>query len=603
MKYKNLFSIWRESAERYPEQIALSDEKSNISFLESYREICFLADIFKGGGIFAENFAHWLLIEQAIICLGAVSVAKNSQNNIQELDYVFNNSETVALISDKTEIIDFFSEQNKNLKMILYIGDDKKYKSNGKISYFYDLLNNFDAQLDYFSDYQNNPDDICYIHYTSGTSSAPKGSILVNYGMSYQVEEIQKFLKTTFPKLFIATFSLASAGGKCFQLYAISMGCQIVYTPYKNFFDKVNHLHPDLLHCAPKIMLTMYGKYMEYIKSKGFLFNLFFNFNYNLSLKLIELQRKLYSKRETNISATGICGLFENILSRVRYFQYYFFYKKIKNFLLDDNIVIAVGSASLAKQIEDFCNVIGIDITQHYGMTETTGLTTHTTVQDQKERPYSVGKFFSKTKFKIIDVDTKEELPPNKEGILLIKGPEVLKGYYNNISATEKTLSNDGWLITGDLAYYTDDNYIYILSRYDDVIVMMNGYNVYAPLLQDQINSSLYVKQSVVVGQGKPYLSGLIVPDLDAYKKWCLSNHSICYENLNEDNKFKEYLISELNILISKKICYHYFEKLKKIYFLKDEFSVENGFLTNTLKIKYRKICRTYDSIINQLYR
>ena len=236
-------------------------------------------------------------------------------------------------------------------------------------------------------------------------------------------------------------------------------------------------------------------------------------------------------------------------------------------------------------------------------MTETTGLTTHTTIQDQKERPYTVGVFFSKTKFKIIDPETKEELKANQTGLLLIKGPEVMKGYYNKPEETKKALTDDGWLVTGDLAYYTEDKYIVILSRYDDVIVMMNGYNVYAPLLQDQANSSTYVNQMVVVGQGKPYLAGLVVPNLDEYKTWCQKNNLKQYENINDDNNFKEFLIKELNELISHKECHHYFEKLKYIHFLKEDFSVENGTLTNTLKIKYRKICNMYKEEIENLYK
>ena len=293
----------------------------------------------------------------------------------------------------------------------------------------------------------------------------------------------------------------------------------------------------------------------------------------------------------------------EGVLSLIRKIQHNLVFKQVKNALLKDDIVICVGSASLAKQAEDFYNVIGVDISQHYGMTETTGLTTHTTIQDQKERPYTCGVFFSKTQFKIVDPETKEPVKPNETGLLMLKGPEVMKGYFNKPEATEKALTPDGWLITGDLAYYTEDNYIGILSRYDDVIVMMNGYNVYAPLLQDQANSSKYVHQVVVAGQGKPYLCGLVVPNREEYLNWCRENNNRpAYDNLNEDKRFKEVLIDELNALISKKECHHYFEKLKYLYFVDKEFSVENGTLTNTLKIKYRKICEMYKNEIDSLY-
>ena len=235
-------------------------------------------------------------------------------------------------------------------------------------------------------------------------------------------------------------------------------------------------------------------------------------------------------------------------------------------------------------------------------MTETTGLTTHATIQDQQERPYTVGLPFSKTKFKIVDPETMQPLPPMEKGVLMLKGPEILKGYYNNPEATKKALTPDGWLITGDLAFAYPDDYLVILSRYDDVIVMMNGYNVYAPPIQDQINASHFVKQSVVVGQAKPYLAAVIVLDNDAYEKWCNENSSKVV-NPNDNAKFKEVLLQDINELISKKTYYKYYEKIKYVYLLQDEFSVENGTLTNTLKVKYRKVCELYKNEIDALYK
>ena len=195
-----------------------------------------------------------------------------------------------------------------------------------------------------------------------------------------------------------------------------------------------------------------------------------------------------------------------------------------------------------------------------------------------------------------------EPLPPMEKGLLLLKGPEILKKYYNNEEATKKTITPDGWLITGDLAFAYPDDYLVILSRFDDVIVMMNGYNVYAPPIQDQINASPFVKQSVVVGQAKPYLAAIISLDKNAYKNWCKEN-SVEEISPNKNEKFKEFLLKNINDLISKKTYYKYYEKIKYVYLLDEEFSVENGTLTNTLKVKYRKVCELYKNQIDNLYK
>lgn len=616
MGYNSVFEIWKAAAKKFPDKIALSDGKSfnEISFQTAFREICHLAECFKNFGIdkgervciFAENFPHWLLLEQAAICLGAISVAKNSQVNINELDYVFQNCTPSALITDKAEIIDFFINRHQNffskMKMIIYTGKVDAFRHYPQITYFSDLMLNFNKNTDYFSNFENKPDDICYICYTSGTSSMPKGAVLANKGMAYQVEEIQKVLNGEKPSLFLETFPLASAGGKAFNLYALSVGCKIVYNQYVGFFDRLVQFRPSLLHVAPKIAMTLLGKYYAYINSKNVLFRNWFRLNYSVSMRIMKLQRKFYAKRKANTSAKGFDGFCEKILYFFRKIQDKLLYKKIRNLYISDKTIFSVGSASLANKTEDFFNVLGIRLTKDYGMTEITGLTTLTTIQDQIERPYTVGLPFSKTEFKIVNPDTMETLKPMETGLLLLKSPATLKEYYKNPEKTSKTITSDGWLITGDLAYAYPDGYLVILSRYDDVIVMMNGYNVYAPPVQDQINASQFVKQSVVVGQAKPYLAALISLDKDAYLKWCEEN-SVKFLNPNENDVFKKAFLNEINELISHKAHHQYYEKIKYVHFLAEEFTIENGMLTNTMKVKYRKVCELYKEQIENLYK
>lgn len=614
MTYNSLFDLWKKSAKEYGNKTAFKEADKVLSYKDAFSELCFLADFFTKCGlkkkdnvcIFSENSINWLILEQAVMTLGAVSVAKNSIAGLDELEYVFLNTDTTAFICDKLEIIDFFEKKHFNifskLKFIIYTGKKSLENHNSKILTLSDILRNFDKTKSYFSDYENNLQDICYIHYTSGTSAEPKGAILINAGMCYHVEELQRILKEFSPEKYIMTFPLASAGGKAYALYCFSTGCQIVFTPYSEFFDVILIESPDLLHCAPKIMMTFLDKINQKIKDEGFLFEKSFHFAKKISKIILEIRRYFYLHKRTNTEPILLlkpifwfCDFVQRILDKI-------ILKKVRNFYFKDNMVVAVGSASFSKIAEDFYEIIGVNIIQDYGMSETTGLATHATIQDQKERPYSVGRLFSKSEFKIIDPETKEILPPNKIGLLLIKAPSVTKGYYNNKEAEKKLFTNDGWLITGDLASATSDNYLYIYSRYDDVIVLMNGYNVYAPMLQDRINCSSFISQAVVVGHGKPYLSALVVLNKNEYNKWCILQ-KINIENPNDNNYFKDFLLTEINTLVSQKELYQYYEKIKKIVFLNNGFSVENGFLTNTMKIKYRKICKTYADEIEKLYR
>ena len=601
-RYRSLFDLWKQTCERFQDKIAFSDVKSNvnITYNQAFKELCFLSEKFSEYGLhrndkiclFAINSPRWLIIEQAIINIGAICVSKTSDINIQELCYVFDNSDSIALITDNLEIIDYFIEEKKDktkdLKFILYTGENKKFKNFEKVKCLSDILSEMDEVNNRLirEDWEDNPEDIAYINYTSGTSAAPKGAMLPNIGMSYVVEELQKFNKIEKEKTFVVTFPLSSAGGKSFVLLCFSAGCKIIYTKYKDFYDVVKEVKPDYLHCAPKIMQTVHSKFMSEVKNKGKVFEEIYKLCMSIS-KIIQFieRKKIKNKALINI---------KNIIDK-------YIYKKIRNSLFKDEIIIFVGSAHLAKPLEDYYDIISIPLIQHYGLTETTGLAVSNTLESQKEHYYTVGVPFAGTTVRIVDPESREELKVGEIGLITLGGIEIMRGYYKNPEATKKALLDNNFLNTGDLGYVDKDGYLTVLSRYDDVIVLSNGYNVYTPLLENETKDSEYVKQLVIVGHGKPYLSALIVLDKNQYSEWCIKNNSkILNPNINE--QFKKFLINNLNEKIRRKSEYRYFEKLKKIYFLSEEFTVENGFLTSTLKIKYKRVCKSYNKEIDKLY-
>ena len=229
MKYKSLFDIWKQSAEKYGEDIAFSDNAETvcISYKEAFRKVCFLASKLQEYGIcehdnvclFSVNSPEWLIIEQSIITLGAVCVSKTSEISITELEYVFNNSNSVALITDNKDVMNHFVDRNdnfiENVKFIIYTGNEE-IETNNKIHKIKDIFSELNDDIPIKTDWEENPENTAYINYTSGTSSNPKGAMLPNIGMSYVVEELERFNKVEKGKTFVVTFPLSSAGGKSF---------------------------------------------------------------------------------------------------------------------------------------------------------------------------------------------------------------------------------------------------------------------------------------------------------------------------------------------------------------------------------------------------
>ena len=607
MRYCSLFDLWNRTCSVYGDKIAFTDntEQENITYEQAFREICFLAEKLKEFGIkrfdnvclFAVNSPRWLIIEQAVITLGAVCVSKTSEINITELDYVFNNSDSVALITDNPEIIEHFVKNNEDffarVKFIIYTGFESLNFKNPNIFELKNILSELTDKTEIKTDWQENPDDIAYINYTSGTSSSPKGAMLPNKGMAYVTEQLQFFNDIEEDKTFVVTFPLSSAGGKSFNLLCFSKGCRIMYTPYKEFYDVLEKYRPDYLHCAPKIIQTMHSKLIAAVKEKGIIFEKIFNTAFYLAEKILFFERKYIYHEKFLFLKSAVYSIKTLLDKKV--------FKQIRNKLVKDDAVIFVGSAHLAKPLEDFLQIMNIKHVQHYGLTETTGLDVSNTLDSQKKHPYTVGIPFAQTVLKIIDPETRKELKKGEVGLITLQGPEILRGYYKNDDATKKALLDGHFLNTGDLGYIDNDGYLIVLSRYDDVIVLSNGYNVYTPLLENEAKDSEFVNQLVITGHGKPYLTSLIVLNQDEYNLWCEKNALKCSDP-NNNEEFKIFLIDHLNDKIKRKNEYRYYEKLKKVYFLKDEFTVENGMLTGTLKVKYRKIVNTYQKEIEKLY-
>lgn len=606
-KYKSLFDLWKQSCEKYSDLVLFTDNKENVqvTYKQAFREVCFLAEKFKEFGIerfnhvclFAINSPRWLIVEQAVITLGAVCVSKTSEINIKELDYVFHNSESCVLTTDNEEIIRHFvsTDENflKNIKFVLYTGESSEFSEISKVYKLSDILSGLTEKTEVKTDWVENPEDTAYINYTSGTSSMPKGAMLPNVGMSYVAEQLQYFNDIKTGKTFVVTFPLSSAGGKSFNILCLSMGCRIMYTQYKEFYEVIEKYQPEYLHCAPKIMQTIHSKLIANVKERGLLFELIYNFSFEFSKILLQLERNWIYKKKVEF-LKGIINPIKRMLDKT-------VYKKVRNSFIKDESIIFVGSAHLAKPLEDYFGIIGIPLVQHYGLTETTGLAVSNTIQSQKERPYTVGIAFEGTVISIIDPETHKELPYGQVGLITLGGPEIMKGYYKNPEATKKGLLENGYLNTGDLGYVDKDGYLVVLSRYDDVIVLSNGYNVYTPLLENEAKDSEFVNQLVIVGHGKPYMASLIVLDKEQYKIWCDKNNMKNIEP-NKNEVFKKFLIEHINEKIKRKNDYRYYEKIKKVYFLKDEFTVENGMLTGTMKVKYRKICNIYQNEIEKLY-
>lgn len=586
MKYKSLFDIWQTVCHKYKDSVAFLDNKNGlkITYKQSFRILCFLSQKLKEFGLerfdhvslFASNSPYWLIVEQAVITLGGVIIAKSPEIIISELEYVYEQSDSKILITDSVEILKGISSKN-DIKFVLYMGEatDCILENENKIYFLSEILRELTDDTPLKTEWQDFPDDIAYISYTSGTSSQPKGAMLKNMGMACVLEQLEMTKIADIGQTAVVTCHISSMGWKAENLIYWLLGCQTVYTHYCEFYETIKKFKPDYFQIPPKILQTIHTKLSDNLNEQNFLFQKLFNIAFAISKSILKGERRVPF-------LSKIDGFIKKSFDLL-------FYKKIRNSMFKDNVLMDVGSAPLPRKLEDFYQIIGIRIVQSYGATETTGIVIGNTVQSQKEHPYSVGVPYKYNEIRIVNPETKEEVKKGNSGLLQIKGPAILQSYYKNEEATKKALVSDGFYNTGDICVRDKDGYITILSRCDDVLVLTNGYNVYTRLLENEVKDSEYINQIVIVGHAKPYLTALVVVNPDK----CSNNPD-----------FKEFLLDHLNEKIKRKDKYKYYEKLKDIYICPEDFTVENGLIAaNTMKILYNAVYEKYGNVIESMYR
>ena len=305
---------------------------------------------------------------------------------------------------------------------------------------------------------------------------------------------------------------------------------------------------PDIMTAVPRFYQNLYQKIsVNFNKAKGFK-------KYLINKMLVLGKKKLFKKKLSTFEK------FENFICEklVR--------KKIKSQFGGSLKAFISGGGALDKDVGIFLNSIGLPTLQGYGLTETSPVVSCNPIKDI--RIETVGPPFKGNKVEIAD-----------DGEILIKGENVMLGYWNNVEETKKVLK-DGWLYTGDIGYF-ENNYLKITDRKKDIIITPGGDNISPVKIENNLIKVDFIEQALVYGDNKPYLIALLVLNKELKKT---SNKNI----------FKE--IETINKNLSK------IENIKKFLVVEDQFTIENGLMTPTLKLKRYKIIQKYKKQLEKFY-
>ena len=493
--------------------------------------------------LISSNRVEWVEIDLAIMTIGAITVPTFDNNSVEDNIYIIKNCnpKLIVLENKKTleinkKILEFFPK-NK----IILIDDNDEFESYRKILSSNKLL----KKIPHIK-----RSDVSTIIYTSGTSDTPKGVILTHDSIIHNLEaavEIFSDLKISnerFISFLPLSHSYERVAGMFFPLL---INAEIFFcTSLDKLLSEIKEVKPTIFSAVPRLYENIYKKIkFKIFKTKGF---------------FIRLVKFIIKKNESLTDSNGSKYLNYFILFFIRIL----FRKKVKDILGGQIKVLISGGAALNPITGNFFNTIGLKLLQGYGQTEASPLISCNFINFND--PQTVGFPVKNTNVKI-----------STDGEIVVKGRNVMKGYWKNKNLSQKTIVN-GWLHTGDLGFFDELGRIIINGRKKDLIVTSGGDNVSVQKIEGMLNRFIEIEQVAIFGDNRPYLIALIVVDQNV-------------KNVN---------IKKLIKLTNEKL--NSIEKVRKFIEIKEPFTYENGMQTQTSKLKKKEIFNFYKKKIDELY-
>ncbi len=620
----SLAEVLESCMERFSDYKAITDKYNNIYM--TYGELREEMNLFATGlqtlgvkkgdkvGLFAESNGLWMPTSLAIQKCGAVDVIRGSAAPIEELHYITAHADCKGLIlrDDKlyNSIKPFLEKYRLDFVIITYSkGDVDTTNIKTKVYTHQDIIQL--GKENKFTPVKMDRNDDCSILYTSGTTGNPKGVLLNQESTIYQLEIAHQGFQSFPGENTLQILPIWHAYERVGQCYYISRGCNLHYTTLSGLKNDLVAYEIHTFMSVPRIWEALrIGIYQKLKQTSPILHNIFdFAIKTSISYKTHKMygERRITNKLGYHTLSTIRHRIIRSFIKPLHVLFYNTLYKKIKKAVGLDNIRASIsGGGALSMQDELFYDAIGIDLRIGYGLTETAPVLTLRNVTD-KNFLGSAGTPVKGTDLKIVDPKTFEELPRFKKGLVIVKGPQIMKGYYKDEESTKKVMTNDGYFITGDLGWLTKQDNLVLVGRLKETIVLSSGENVEPVPIEEAILLSPYIDQIVLVGQDRNGVGALVVPSKEALEK-CGINMKNIQSYKNSDNiltnaELKNLIKNEINTHIVNKPNLKVFEKVKQFTLLNESFSMENGLMSATQKIKRNKVFEKYEDIIVDMYK
>ncbi|MFP4490442.1 MAG: AMP-dependent synthetase/ligase [Spirochaetaceae bacterium] len=623
----------RHVAGLHPDNTALMSKDENGDFEDtSFHELYRLVGEFGCGlhaldikrndhvGIIADNRKEWIITDLALLGLGAVDVPRGSDSTAEEIGFILRHADCSVTFAENAQqaekILSKKDELPKLKRIILFDGSkevDKKAAEGVEILLFADVQKRgaefcsehgdfFDGEVE-----KGTEDDLATIIYTSGTTGEPKGVMLKHRSFVFQIERIYDHIQIQAGHKLLSVLPVWHSFERAVEYIVLNIGASLVYSkPIGSvMLPDMQKVKPQWLSSVPRIWEGVRAAIFQNMKKERPLKRGLFNFFvatgelYATFFNMFTGRLPEYSRRSKIFDKTvSIIPLI--LLSPLKLLGGALVFGKLKAKLGGRFIAGISGGGALPPYVDRFFQAAGIQLLEGYGLTETGPVLS---VRKQKHPVIgTVGPLLPDIEYRVVDNEG-VILPHGKKGTLFVKSPQVMEGYYKRPDLTGEVL-NDGWLNTGDICVFTVREEFRILGRSKETIVLLGGENIEPVPIEDKLNASEAILQSMVVGQDQKFLAALIVPEMDKLEEYALLNSidHVTKEELLTNPEIEEYIHNEIQSLVNTKNGFKHFECIYRFTLLSSPFEVGKE-LTHTMKIRRDKVHHLYHREIERMFK
>jgi long-chain acyl-CoA synthetase len=562
----------------------------------SYAELGLRVDAFANGlaalgirkrdrvSIISENRPEWPISDLALVSLGAIGVPIYPTMTAKQNEYIFQDAGVrLAIVSNQfqlNKVVKVMSDV-KSLEKVIVMNDREPASYRDTLA-FGDVMKTGEEFRKKHPDHVQRSiasvqaDDLLTLIYTSGTTGNPKGVMLTHSNLTSNIISAASAIQIGLGDVMLSFLPLSHSFERMAGYYtALAVGATIAYAEsVETVAANLLEVRPTVVTTVPRMFERIHGRIVKQVDAGP-------SIKKKLFYWAIETGKE-YAKAERKKKTTPLLRIRRALADKL-------VFEKVREKTGARIKFFVSGGAALGKDFGEFFEAVGIKVIEGYGLTESSPVITVNPLHDY--RFGTVGKAIPGVEVKIA-----------ADGEILARGPNIMRGYWNNKEATEEVLDREGWLHTGDIGTFDPDGYLQITDRKKHLFVSSGGKNIAPAPIENLFLTSKYIEQFVLVGDRRMYCTALIVPDFDSLKAYADANRIpyVSNEDLIERPEITK-LVNENIDALQKDLAN--FERVRKFALLAKPFTIEEGEMTPSLKIRRKVVEERYASLIEKLYQ